>query len=145
MKKMLLTLAIAVSALSAFAGEEKVTSIVLNAFNNEFTTAKEVEWTAGNNYYKATFKYNTMYVFAFYSTEGELLGLTHYLSPVDLPMSLQNNIQKEYKDYWISDLFEMVKDGTTSYYITLEKSDKTIILQSSGGNEWSTVKKIKKV
>ena len=142
---MLLTLAIAVSALSAFAGEEKVTSTVLNAFNNEFTTAKEVEWTAGNNYFKATFKYNNMYVFAFYSTEGELLGLTHYLSPVDLPMSLQNNIQKEYKDYWISDLFEMVKDGTTSYYITLEKADKTIILHSSGGNEWSLVKKIKKV
>ena len=44
-----------------------------------------------------------MYLFAFYSTEGELPGLTHYLSPVDLPMSLQNNILKEYKDHWISD------------------------------------------
>ena len=103
MKKMLFTLVIAVSALSAFAVEVKVTSTVLNVFKNEFTAAKEVEWTAGTNYYKATFKYNNMYVFAFYSTEGELPGLTHYLSPVDLPMSLQNNILKEYKDYWISD------------------------------------------
>ncbi len=145
MKKMLLTLAIAVCTLSAFASEKNVTSVVLNAFNNEFTTAKEVEWTAGNGYYKATFIYNNKYVFAFYSTEGELLGLTHYLSPVDLPLSLQNNIRKDYNDYWVSDLFEVVKDGTTSYYLTLEKADKTIILQSSGGNEWSTVKKIKKV
>lgn len=142
---MLLTLAIAVCTLSAFASEKNVTSVVLNAFNNEFTTAKEVEWTAGNGYYKATFIYNNKYVFAFYSTEGELLGLTHYLSPVDLPLSLQNNIRKDYNDYWVSDLFEVVKDGTTSYYLTLEKADKTIILQSSGGNEWSTVKKIKKV
>ena len=142
---MLLTLAIAVCTLSAFASEKNVTSVVLNAFNNEFTTAKEVEWTAGKGYYKATFMYNNKYVFAFYSTEGELLGLTHYLSPVDLPLSLQNNIRKDYNDYWVSDLFEVVKDGTTSYYLTLEKADKTIILQSSGGNEWSTVKKIKKV
>ena len=86
-----------------------------------------------------------MYVVSFYSTERELPGLTHYLCPVDLPMSLQNNIRKEYKDYWISDLFEMVKDGTTSYYITLEKADKTTLLESSGGNECSPVKKTKKV
>ena len=142
---MLFTLAIAVSELSAFAVEVKVTFTVLNAFKNEFTTAKEVEWTAGTNYYKATFKYNNMYVFAFYSTERKLPVLTHYLSPVDLPTSLQNNIRKEYKDYWISDLFEMVKDGTTSYYITLEKADKTTLLESSGGNEWSAARKIKKV
>lgn len=142
---MLLTLAIAVSGLCAFATEEKVTATVLNAFNNEFSTAKEVEWTAGNNYYKATFKYKNKYVFAFYSTEGILLNLTHYLSPVDLPMSLQINVQKDYKEYWISDLFELVKDDSTSYFITLEKADKTIILESSGGNDWTIVKKIKKI
>ena len=39
----------------------------------------------------------------------------------------------------------MVKDGTTSYYITLEKADKTTLLESSGGNEWSAARKIKKV
>ena len=42
-EKMLFTLAIAVSALSAFAVEVKVTSTVLNTFKNEFTTAKELQ------------------------------------------------------------------------------------------------------
>jgi hypothetical protein len=46
MKKMIMTLAIAISTLSAFAGEENVTPKVLDAFKTKFKTAKEVEWTA---------------------------------------------------------------------------------------------------
>lgn len=145
MKKMLLTLAIAISTLSAFAGEEKVKPEVLNAFKNEFNTAKEVEWTVGSNYYMATFNYNDKYVFAYYSLEGVLLGLSHYISPADLPMALQNSLKKDYCDYWVSDLFEVAKNGKTEYYITLENADKKIVLQSSGGNDWEAYKKIKKV
>ena len=51
MKKMIMTLVIAVSTLSAFAGEEAVAPKVLDAFKNEFNTAKEVEWTVGSDYY----------------------------------------------------------------------------------------------
>ena len=143
MKKMMLTLAIAISTLSAFAGEEKVAPKVLDAFKNEFNTAKEVEWTVGNTYYMATFNYNDKYVFAYYNTDGILLGLTRYISSADLPMLLQNNLKKDYSDYWISDLFEMAKNGATAYYVTLENADKKIVLQSSG-NEWVEYRKVKK-
>ncbi len=145
MKKMILTLAIAVSTLSAFAGEEKVTPRVLNAFKNEFSTAKEVEWTIGSNYCMATFNYNDKYVFAYYTFDGILLGLSHYISPADLPMALQNSLKKDYSDYWVSDLFEVAKNGKTEYYITLENAGKKMVLQSSGGNDWDEYKKVKKV
>ena len=145
MKKMMLTLAIVVSTLSAFAGEEKVSPKVLNAFNNEFNTAKEVEWTVGSNYYMATFNYNDKYVFAYYTLDGNLLGLSHYISPADLPMVLQNSLKKDYSDYWVSDLFEVAKNGKTEYYITLENAGKKIVLQSTGGNDWEEYKKIRKV
>ena len=144
MKKMILTLAIAISTLGAFAGEEVISSKVLDAFKTEFKTAKDVEWTAGDNYYKATFNYNDKYVFAYYSYEGELLGLARNISSDDLPLNLQMNLKKEFADYWISDLFEMAKKEDTSYYITLETADTRIILKATDGNTWNVYQKIKK-
>ena len=144
MKKMMLTLAIIVSTVSAFAGEEKVAPKVLDAFKSEFNTAKEVEWTVASTYYMATFTYNDKYVFAYYNEDGVLLGLTHYISSAELPMSLQSSLKKAYNDYWVSDLFEVAKNGTTNYYITLENADKKIVLQSSGGSDWSAYRKIRK-
>jgi len=145
MKKIVLTLAIAIFTLSAFATEEKVAPKVLTAFQNEFNNAKEVEWTVGTAYYMASFTYNDKYVFAYYNEDGELLGLTHYISPSQLPMGLQNNLKKSYSDYWVSDLFEVVKNGTTNYYITLENADQKLVLQSTAGaTEWSSYKKVKK-
>lgn len=140
MKKMILTLAIAVSTLSAFAGDDNVNQKVLDAFTTEFTTAKEVEWSAGSNYYKATFNYNGKYVFAFYSENGEMLGLSRYLSPNDLPFALQYNLKKGYEGYWISDLVEVAKNNDTNYYITLENANKKIVLKSSD-NSWSVYNK----
>jgi hypothetical protein len=144
MKKMIVTLAISVITLSAFAGEDNVSPKVLEAFKTEFTTAKEVEWTAGSNYYKAAFIYNDNHVFAYYNTDGELLGLTRYISPLDLPMNLQSNLKKSYADFWISDLFEVDKADATSYYITLENADTKIVLKSSDDSGWSVYQKIRK-
>ena len=68
-------LAIVFSTFSAFAGED-VNQKVLNAFNAEFNSAKQVEWATGSNYYRASFVYNNKHVFAYYNMDGELLGMT---------------------------------------------------------------------
>ena len=145
MKKMILTLAIAISSIAAFAGEDNVSQKVLDAFNREFATANQVEWATGNDYYRASFVYNNQHVFAYYNTEGELLGLTRYISSMDLPLNLQTGLKKNYSEYWISDLFEVAKNEGTAYYITLENADSRIILKSAGGEVWDLYKKVKKV
>ena len=144
MKKMILTLAIAISSLAAFAGEENVNKKVLDAFKTEFKTVNDVEWSAGSDYYKASFVYNEKHVFAYYSMDGDLLGLTRYISPADLPLNLQISLKKKGNDYWVSDLFEMAKNETTSWYITLENADTKTVLKSTGGSEWETFKTVKK-
>jgi len=144
MKKIIMILAVLISTTSAFAGEENVTTKVLNAFKAEFNTAKDVEWTVGSNYYKAAFVYNEKHVFAFYNKEGELLGLTRYLSSDDLPLNLQNNLKKSYSKYWISDLFEVAKSDGTAYYITLEDADTKLILKASAESDWSAYQKTRK-
>jgi hypothetical protein len=144
MKKMILMLAISISSFAAFAREENVSKKVLDAFTTEFTTAKEVEWTAGTDFYKASFIYNEKHVFAYYSPDGDLLGLTRYISPVDLPLNLQITLKKNSNGFWISDLFEAAKNGTTSYYITLENADTKKVLRSIGGSDWEVFKTVKK-
>jgi hypothetical protein len=145
MKKMMITLAIALSTLSVFAGEENVSQDVLNAFKKEFGATEQAEWTAGTNYYRAAFMYNNKHVFAFYNTDGELIGLTRYMSSADLPLNLEMGLKKNYSGYWISDLFEVAKGDTTAYYITLENADAKIVLKSAGGNEWEAYNKTKKI
>jgi hypothetical protein len=144
MKKMILTLAIGISSFAAFAREENVSKKVLDAFTTEFTTAKEVEWTAGTDFYKASFIYNEKHVFAYYDLDGGLLGLTRYISPVDLPLTLQISLKKNANGFWISDLFEAAKNATTSYYITLENADTKKVLRSIGGSDWEVFKTVKK-
>jgi len=143
MKKMIITLAVALVTLSSFAGSGTVNQKVLDAFHSAFTTASEVEWTSGADYYKATFNYNGKYVCAFYNEDGDLLGLTRYISPVDLPFVLQNSLKKNYEGFWVSDLFEASKNDGTTYYITLENADTKIVLKSSGA-DWNSYHKIKK-
>jgi len=145
MKKMIMMLAIALSTLSAFAGEEIVNPKVLDAFKTKFKTAQQVEWMAGKDFYRATFVYNDKHVFAYYNPDGELLGVTRYVSPLDLSLNLQINLKNNYANYWISDLFEVAKSEGTTYYITLENADTKIVLKSTDGNTWSSHQKIKKV
>jgi hypothetical protein len=144
MKKLIIAAAMFVS-LSAFAGGEKVNEKVLNAFNTEFTSVKEVEWTISSGYYKASFGINGQRVSAFYNTEGELMGLTRNISSSQLPIRLLTNLKKNYDSYWISDLFEVSNSDGTSYYVTLENGDNKVILKSSAGNYWNTYKKDRKI
>ena len=144
MKKMILAIGLTLCMSFAFADEVTVSPKVLDAFKNEFSTAKEVEWTAGSNFYKAAFTFNGNHVFAFYDMDGELLGLTRYISSLDLPITLQKDLKKEYSGYWISDLFEVANNNGTSYYITLENAEKRIVLKAADGSKWTTFKKISK-
>jgi hypothetical protein len=144
MKKMIMMLAIVFSTFSAFAGED-VNQKVLNAFNAEFNSAKQVEWATGSNYYRASFVYNNKHVFAYYNMDGELLGMTRYISSMDLPIGLQTSLKNDYADYWISDLLEVAKNGGTAYYVTLEDADTKLVLKSAGGNDWEVYSKTRKI
>ncbi len=145
MKKMILGLAFALSSLASFAKDENVSQKVLDAFHSSFATVSQVEWANGSNYYRASFVYNNKHVFAYYDLDGQLMGLTRYLSSTDLPLNLQTSLKNDYSDYWISDLFEAAREDGTTYYITLENADTRIVLKSTGTLEWEQYKKFRKV
>ena len=144
MKKIILTLAIAISSFAVFASDVNVNAKVLSSFNREFAEATDVQWSAGDNFFKADFVYNSQHVSAFYDVQGEMLAMTRNISSLDLPIGLQTNLRKDYSDYWISDLFEVSNSEGTEYYITLEKADCQITLKSTGNGKWKTYRKVTK-
>ncbi len=144
MKKIIITLAIAISSFSAFA-TEPVSPIVLNSFNKEFTGVQNVEWTSTDSYVKATFVYNGQNVAAFYHPNGEIIAVTRNITSLQLPISLQTNLKDQYEGYWISDLFELSNNDGTSYYITLENADSKLVLKSEDNAQWVSFKKTTKI
>lgn len=144
MKKIILLLAITISALSAFAIDSTIDHRILKAFEQEFSTAKDVTWSRGTDYYKAEFTFNGICVNAFYNKDGELMGLTRYITSLDLPLKLQANLKKSHSGFWIKDLFEVTMSESTAYYITLEDADNIVVMKASADGDWSIYKKVKK-
>lgn len=144
MKKMMLALVVLISSLAVHAEERNVNDKVLNAFKTEFTTASQVEWSTGPDYYKASFVFNDKHVYAFYNSEGRLLGLTRNITTSELPLKLQTELKKIYETYWITDLFEAAREEGTAYYLTLEDADTRLVLKASADNSWTVYEKSKK-
>lgn len=146
MKKTIVMLMMLVAiGTSAFAkDEETVSQQVLTSFKQDFAGAKEVSWQNSREYIKATFTLNEQVMFAFYSPNGELLAITRNISSDKLPISLLTNLKKNYSDFWITDLFEMVAGGNGTYYLTLQNADMELVLKSDEFGGWEVFKKTKK-
>ena len=132
------------TASHATADDTKVSPVVLEKFHSSFESASEVKWVYTNNLYKASFAYSGQYINAFYDEAGNMIALTRNISAFQLPLTLQSSLKNDYKQYWISDLFELSDTTGTTYYVTIEKAEERIVLKSSGSYGWSTYQKQKK-
>src|SRR5687767_12731191 len=138
------TLLATVMTTSSFAADPKVTPSVLRSFSKTFTTATQVDWSVTNNMYKAQFNLNGQVVTAFYHSDGTMIAVTRNMTSVQLPVTLQVDLKKDYQDFWIADLFEVSDENGTDYYVTLESADEKVILKSVSNTSWSKFKKLSK-
>ena len=146
MKKIMLVFGLlAIMGVSNAYPSEKVSPKVLASFKSEFSSAKNVEWETGSNYFRATFSMNEQKIFAYYSVEGELISVARYISSIQLPINLFGNLKNDYSKYWISDLFEVSNSEGLHYYVTLETADTKLMMRSSNGGSWSNYSKSKKI
>ena len=130
---------------SAFAnGKEEVNDRIIKTFQKEFAGAQNVQWATAKDYVKATFTLNEQVVFAYYSPDGNLLGVTRNILSGQLPINLLTDLKKNYNNFWITDLFEMAARGENMYYLTLENSDHKLVLKSNGTNGWEVFNKERK-
>lgn|SRR4030095_6049432 len=143
MKKTILTLAVVAITLgsTAFAGEINVDKRVRRAFEKEFAGAVDVKWSTFEDYIKVDFSLNDVPLIACYNAEGEKLAVIRNIQFSILPLVLQFDQKKHFPDYWVSQLFELVNEGGTHYYLTLENANQKIQLVSHGSSEWELVRK----
>jgi hypothetical protein len=147
MKKRILALAVVLSIgiSSIYANnEERVNQKAVSSFKNDFAQATDVKWESNKEYAKATFKMNDQVMFAYYSEAGSLMAVTRNILSSQLPINLQSSLKKNYKESWISDLFEIDSNEETSYYVTLENAEYSITLKSAGSQGWTIFKKERK-
>ena len=147
MKKSILTwvLLLTVGLSSTFANKfENVNEQVINSFKKDFASAQDVSWEKSKDVSKATFKLNDQVMFAYYAEDGNLLAVIRNIVSTQLPLNLLSDLKKNYSSYWISDLFEMAADNSTTYYVTVQNGDQTVVLKSYGSAGWETFKKEKK-
>lgn len=146
MKKLMIGLVLGAFIITntAFANNSNnVNDKVQTSFKQEFATAQNVVFSKTNNYIKAAFTLNNQVMEAYYTADGEMIGVSKNLLSTELPIGLQVDLKRDYTDYWISDLFEFATNSNSSYFITVENADQKITLQSNG-NEWVVYKKAKK-
>src|SRR5579862_4281525 len=148
MKKTILAVAMMLMAglTGAFAkDDEGVNKQITSSFNKDFVSASNVSWNKGKDFVRATFTMSGQIIFAYYNNSGELIASARNIRSEQLPINLLNNLKKGYSNYWISELFEMDRDGQALYYVTLENADETLILKSTSSNDWSTYKRSRKI
>jgi hypothetical protein len=148
MKKKILILSLAFISFTIFsfadATPSNISKSVVTSFNRQFSTASNVQWETTDNYIKAKFSVNDVVLSAYFNRTGELIAITRFISPNQLPVELQTTLQKIVKKNWVSDLFEIQTEAGTSYYITTENADQIVVLKSEGTNGWQLFQKEKK-
>jgi hypothetical protein len=125
---------------SVFAGEKEVGKRVLRAFEKEFIGATDVQWRAFDEYTRVDFTFNNVPLIACYSSDGVRLALIRNIMFSSLPLALQFDLGKKYKDHWVSQLYELVNNDGTQYRLTLQSADQMIHLRSNGNDDWEVVK-----
>ena len=146
MKRTIFALALSlVLGTASFANnDESINERAAQSFKKEFAQAKDVSWQKTGDMIRATFTLNERVLFAYYNQSGDLMAITRNITTDQLPIALQTLLRKNYSEYWVSDLFEMVSGGQTSYYITVENADHKVVLKSEDFGSWSNYRKEKK-
>jgi hypothetical protein len=83
-------------------------------------------------------------MFAYYTEDGELMGVCRNINSTQLPLNLQVELKKISPNGWITDLFEYASESDNAYYATIQNADQQVQLKSNGYSSWSVYKKIKK-
>jgi hypothetical protein len=142
-----LIVALTISAASFFTtakANSNVTPPVLESFRNTYIHAKEVNWSETDNGFKATFKSDGKYVTAYYVYDGTWIGTTRNIAASELSTKLRNNLRRELKRAWISDLYVLSTNDGEVYFAVVESANDKKVLKSNNGRKWDHYKSVAK-
>jgi len=148
MKKFLITAAFALVIASAgFASDVvKVNDKIQSAFRKEFVSAFNPSWESlGSGIFHVCFLLSGQVMDAYFNEEGELVSIGRYVSIDQLPILVNKTIQDRFPGSELKQIHELVIENETSYLVTIEKGQKTIIARVFTNGESQVIRKIKNV
>jgi len=142
---LLLVLFLTVASSFSFAGAaSELAPGIRTSFRHDFKGASLISSEVREDLVKVTFSMNKTILWAYYSTEGKLLGVVHNILSSQLPVELQADLKENYSNYWITELFEINKDGESSYYVSLQNADEVLNFRSTADSGWEVYSRVKK-
>jgi hypothetical protein len=136
-----MTLLAIVFSTSSFASDIKTTE-VLATFHNTFRYAKNVNFIEVNDMLKITFTEDSKSYIAYYTADGDLMGLSRQLTASELPVSLQEQLKRKYSRFEITEVYTIEMEGRSQYYVAISNESEQLILNSPG-KKWMVFKKKK--
>jgi hypothetical protein len=128
MKKIILTLSIALCFHSAFALDPGSISLSVQSSHSKSLSYKTN--SIGNSVYNA-----------YYNANGDMVTAFRHILSTDLPMTLSFSLKKISNDMWVTDVVEVLNENkSTSYFVNLENANEKITLKSKNGKKWKIQK-----
>ena len=125
---------------------EKVSSLIINSFNQQFESAGNVTWRENQGFYFGYFLQDSKEVMAAFTRDGELVAIGKSKTLSELPAKAVEKVKSRFADYTINnDASEIDMNDETAYYVTIENKtyQKLLKLYSDGGVETLKVTKKK--
>jgi hypothetical protein len=111
-------------------GTAGVSYTVINKFNTDFVRAQNVNWKVNSNFQKATFTLDGEKMSAFYSLQGEYMGLTQNVQFKALPTKAKKEIGQKYEGYFVQEVIKLdADDDTTVYFVDLKKDNDEFLVR----------------
>jgi len=158
MKKIFITIAtIGLLATGAYAADggkkaEKTTTVsysVQNQFNADFSDATNVVWTITPNTQKASFTDNGVKMTAFYSLQGEYMGVTQDVTYSEISAKAKKQITDKYKDYDVNEVIKLVTNDSnvnfdqTVYFVDLKNPQSEVLVRVTPSSDVYFFKQVK--
>ena len=133
MKKLFITAFFAVAiSVSSFANVSHVNIVVMNHFSSDFRGAENVNWTVTSKFTKAVFELDDKKMEAFYSTNGEFMGVSTAIHFSKLPKKAIKKLAIQYPPaiYKLQECIEFTNtEEEKNYYVSFLTEKGKVILQ----------------
>ena len=137
MKKLFVVMIPLLMALSSCAqdiNQSLVPSVVVNAFQQKFPKASDVEWEKKGELYEVEFDLGLKDHKALIDATGKIVKHKEEISTVELPAAVKETLQKGFPQHKIDDAKRIESEGVVIYKVEVENAaeERKIYLDANG-------------
>lgn len=113
----------------------EVPAAVQTSFSSTFANATDVHWKKKDADYKVSFEVNDVDHHAMFSSTGTLIWKGEQIQEAAIPPAIITALKKDHPNHRIDNAYTIVKDGTTSYKISLDGNPDLKVKYSADGTK----------